>query len=127
MARRRALILLLCMICLRPAEAASESLIDAIKNGHEAEAARLIASGADLSQVDEDGNTILIIAVTRSSNLVQALLDQGADPGATNAQGFNVLHCLAGQMYIPDHPRYVHYRENFYKYARLVLEKGVDG
>ncbi|MCI0611437.1 ankyrin repeat domain-containing protein, partial [bacterium] len=104
----------------------AESLIDAIKSNQVSKASRMITSGTNLSEVDTDGNTALIVAALRNSHLVELLLENGADPSYINQQGFSVLHMLAGRMYIPDEPIYSYYREGFYKTASLILKTGID-
>lgn len=57
----------------------------------------LANGGADVSDRDEDGNTVLHIAAAydRSPNILSFLIETGADPDATNDSGETPLHQAA--------------------------------
>ncbi|MCI0617310.1 ankyrin repeat domain-containing protein [bacterium] len=74
----------------------AESLIDAIKSNQVSKASRMITSGTNLSEVDADGNTALIVAALRNSHLVELLLENGADPAFINQQV--LLYCICWQV-----------------------------
>ena len=57
----------------------------------------LVASGASVHARDSGGNTVMHFAMMcLDPTVVQALLDLGADLGATNDDGWTPLHALAG-------------------------------
>lgn len=57
-------------------------------------AAALLDNGADPNEADDESNTILMRAITGGSgvDMIELLLDRGADPGATNALGQTADH-----------------------------------
>ena len=61
-------------------------------SGRDAKAVRLfVKHGVLLNTQDNEGNTALMMAVTKDSNGVQALLDAGADPNVKNKAGKTAL------------------------------------
>jgi ankyrin repeat protein len=58
------------------------TLIAAVQAGDEAEVQRLIASGADVNELGEQGRTPLIEAAAKGDvRMVRVLLEAGAEPG----------------------------------------------
>jgi ankyrin repeat protein len=71
---------------------AESTLADLIQSGDRRTALAMIASGADVNQVQADGTTPLHWAVYRvDREIVQALLKRGAKPNALNRYGSSAL------------------------------------
>ena len=67
-------------------------------DGHRAVVRKLLVHGADVNAVVQDGSTPLIVAVFhRRADLVQLLLDAGADCRAVDGEG-NTAHSVAARM-----------------------------
>ncbi len=61
-------------------------------NGRDTKAVRLLMQrGVRINAQDNEGNTALMMAVTKDSYGVQALLDAGADPNIKNKAGKTAL------------------------------------
>lgn len=70
----------------------STELIDAVKAKDTLAVKRIIANGADLESVDENGMTVLLHACElQSFELLKLLVDAGADVNHPNAQGYHPL------------------------------------
>src|SRR5438067_8675566 len=65
-----------------------QSLRSAIRDGNGPRVESLLSQGADLTTPDEDGETpLMVAAINADAQLLQLLLDRGADPNARSRQG----------------------------------------
>jgi len=73
------------------------TLIDAIEDGDEGAARRLLESGADPNQVGECGEAALAVAAVEGKlSIVELLLAHGADPATIGPGGTTALHSAQG-------------------------------
>jgi len=78
------------------AAAGSPAIVDAVRDGHRAQALELIASAADVTAPAADGTTALHWAVRQNDiDLAARLLEAGADATATNRYGVTPLYLAA--------------------------------
>lgn len=68
----------------------NSALCYALKGGNAGVVSTLLKAGADVNQAGEDGETPLMRA--KDLSCVRLLLDAGANPNATDADGYNSLH-----------------------------------
>ena len=64
-------------------------LIIAAKTGNDAEVSALLLAGADVNEVDTEGNTALMLALNYP--VISALLGAGADVNKANINGLTAL------------------------------------
>jgi ankyrin repeat protein len=75
---------------------ASESLVDAVRWEHKAEAIKLIKGGADVDIPSVDGTTALHWAAYNDDvDLVKRLVDKGANPNARNNYNYTPMQAAA--------------------------------
>lgn len=69
------------------------ALLFSARQGHVQAAQVLIEGGADIDQVDSDGNNALILAILNAHyDVAQMLIDEGADPNVANRAGRTALY-----------------------------------
>ena len=75
--------------------ATSPRCMFAVRGGHVDAARRLLAAGANVNDAAPDGTRVLTMAIVNAHyELAALLLDQGADPNATDPRG-SALHALS--------------------------------
>ncbi|XP_047329557.1 zinc finger FYVE domain-containing protein 16 [Impatiens glandulifera] len=80
--------------CLVDYEVSGEGLREAIKNGDVLSVKELIKQGVDTNYCDKQGLSLLhIAAVFNQTEIVFALIENGAEPNARNSQGETPLDC----------------------------------
>jgi ankyrin repeat protein len=87
---------LICAIAIAVSPALAGPLHDASRDGDRNRILELVAAGADVSELDEAGESpLLIAALAGQADAVALLLEKGADIGSRNKGGLTALHAAA--------------------------------
>ncbi len=104
----------------------------AVRQGHGAAAAALLAGGAAINQRSGDGTTPLLMAALNGQfDLVLTLLEAGADPDLASAAGATPLFAVLERQWAPrasySHPtEHLRQRATYLETLAALLEAGAD-